>query len=237
MAGLNNDSIAILNEHLLKLMASEIAIFMILTGVTIFEGRTSINLTINSLTLTLHAVDILFLLSLLIVGVNIFNFYKKIICLIGEGVVDALISLFGMLFMFAVSLVTFIDELLPYRFTFILALSLAVLWKNQVLRKDFGNNKIGLRFEKIWCRQASLSSWLALVGALSFIVLFDKRVNRWWLSLIVSGKDVEFSPHYYEFIPGIFYLAFLLYSIRLFIKDGSYFASEEFKAEIVELLN
>jgi len=234
MGNLKHDTIPVANEHLLKVIVLELSIFLVASLLCLFSGRSSLQLSLNAFKITLHASDCIFVLALLIITVNLYNFYKKIICVIGESVIDSLISLLSMLFMFALSLVIFFEEMFQYRFFVIFGLSMAVLWKNIVLRRQLRGHKLGMRFNR-WAKQAAWSCCLSIIGALVFFVMFDRGINPIWFRFLVEGNGSTLSSHYYEVIPALFYLTFLLYALRLFITDSNYFASDDFRAEMMEL--
>lgn len=234
VGNLKHDTIPIANEHLLKVIVIELSIFIIASLLCLFSGRSTLQMSLNAFQITLHSIDFLFILALLIINLNLYNFYKKIICVIGESVIDSLISLLGMLYMFAMSLVVFFDGMFQYRFFIILGLSIAVLWKNHVLRRQLSGYSLGGRF-KLWTKKAACACCLAFISAFMFLLMFDRQLNQWWFRLIVEGNEANLSSYYYEVIPILFYIAFLSYALKIFIADANYFASSHFQNEMAEL--
>jgi len=215
--------------------ATVITLSLLLLGAVVctFGGLRVLRISASGFDVQIHSVDILFILALLVVYVNAFTFYKKIICEIGESPNDSLVSLLGMLVMFAMAVVLFFERTFQYRFLILAMFAFAVFQKNIRLRRSLASSALGVRFAK-WSRQARYSTIIAVVAAILFLAMFDPRLNQTWLPIFVDGHDVHFTQAYYEYAPAAFYVFFVLHSFKLYLTDGSYFTSADYNTEISE---
>jgi hypothetical protein len=229
----SNDTIIVINEHLMKATVFSLSLLGLGAVVCAFGGRRTVHFAASGFDVEIHSVDILFVIALIVIYINAFTYYKKVLCEVGESANDSLVSLLGMLVMFAMAVVLFFNRMFQYRFLILALFSFAVLQKNNRLRKSLAYCALGARFLK-WYRQARYSTILAVVAAVLFLMMFDPRINHLWLPAFIDGNDVHFTQEYYDYAPGAFYLFFVLHACKLFLTDGDYFGSDEYDAEIAE---
>jgi hypothetical protein len=233
MARLQNDTIVVINEHLFKAVVLSLIGLFVGAFLCMVDARPSLDLALSGFAVKLRRADTVFIAALLVVNVNVYNVYKRVICEIGESANHGLLSLLGMIMMFATTIVLFLERMFAYRFALVAAFVICVALKNRKLYRDLLDTALGHRVN-IWYQRARYSSVLAMAGAIIFFLMFNQHINRWWLTIWVRGHDIDFTPLYYEWAPLVFYAIFCLHAFRLFLTDGDQFTSDAFQAEITE---
>lgn len=234
MSYIKHDTVPVINENILKFMMLELSMFFLIAIYTLCTRQPSFHVSLKSLELTIRPSDSVFTAGMLILVIELYNFYKKVICVTGEGVIDSLISVFGMIYLMAISIFTFIDRFFVFRFLFLFILALAVLFKNYKLQCQLNTSKLGLRFIR-WRNQAAYTCAVTGISAVLFFVCYEPQYNKVLLELFVEGDKKSFSSFYYDVAPAVFYSLFLVHVIRLYYVDTNYFASKDFTIELNEV--
>ncbi|HEY6137798.1 MAG TPA: hypothetical protein VI670_08550 [Thermoanaerobaculia bacterium] len=207
------------------------ALLLLLTAATIslFTSRdVLVGLRVQNIELATRPIDIPFILALLLLTKNLYDFYTHIVCKLKESTLGEYYSMGIMIVMLLVSILAFVDKLFPWRLLLLTPLLALTTWKNYTCARAARSAALKAKF-LFWFRASLRHSTLLAAGGALFL----------WLSLRHHEKcDTVFMARW-PFIVGLpcavtllFYLSFLAVGVRLFLKNGEYFKSEEYQAHM-----
>lgn len=209
------------------------ALLLMLTAATasLFTSRDVLaGIKVLNVDMATRPIDIPFILALLLLTKNLYDFYTHIVCKLKESTLGEYYSMGIMIVMLLVSILTFVDKLFPWRFLLLTPLLALTTWKNYTCAAVARSTALRTKF-LFWFRASLRHSALLAGGGALFA----------WLSFDHRGKcDAVFKASWF-FIADwfcaatlLFYVTFLVVGLTLFLKNGEYFKSQEYQGHMSE---
>src|ERR1044072_4043016 len=148
----------VIGALLLVLIAATASVF---TSTNALSGIRALNIE-----LTTRPGDIPFILALLLLTKNLYDFYTHLVCKLKESTLGDYYSMAIMIVMLLVSILAFVDSLFPWRLLLLTPLLMLTTWKNRACERVAKSAALKSKF-RFWFR-ASLrhSTALTVAGAL-----------------------------------------------------------------------
>jgi hypothetical protein len=207
------------------------ALLLLLTAATasVFASRDVLSgIKVFNVELATRPIDIPFILALLLLTKNLYDFYTHIVCKLKESTVGEYYSMGIMIVMLLVSILAFVAKLFPWRLLLLTPLLALTTWKNYTCASVAKSAALKAKF-LFWFRASLRHSTLLTLGGALFL----------WLSFGHHDTcDMVFTPRW-PFIADpfcattlLFYVVFLVVGVKLFLKNGEYFKSGEYATHI-----
>lgn len=207
------------------------ALLLLLTAAiaSLFTSRDVLaGIKVLNIELATRPIDIPFILALLLLTKNLYDFYTHIVCKLKESTVGEYYSMGIMIVMLLASILAFVDKLFPWRLLLLMPLLALTTWKNYTCAGVSRSPALKAKF-LFWFRASLTHSTLLAVGGMLFL---------WWTVGHQDKCNTVFTGRW-PFIADrlcpvilLFYVTFLVVGVRLFLKNGEYFKSEEYQAHM-----
>ena len=212
-----------------KLYEYSIIFLVIQLGISIISPFTnSIINTFQGFPITTTYLDIFFIISLILMENNIFDFYEHIILRITERKRDSTFSLFSMSYMLLMNILLFFKQAYPFRLLLIFPLFILIAIKNHtysLITRDISPQLSHYFF--LWKKETLRHIYMLLESGIFFVILFHPFINRLLIEYFIVNKDAQFTILFYSFVPQIFYVAFFIYGCFIYRKNNIFFESKE----------
>lgn len=185
--------------------------------------------------LAITAFDLPLIIGLIFVYLNLTDFYWRIVAKVEKAASEELMSLLGVFYLLAMTILMFIPEALSLRFLLLAGLMVLTWHKNKAMREKLKDTPLGPLFVT-WTERTRWAMISSAYGGLVFFLMFSKTVNARVLAFFVEGTGLRFRDTYYLWGPFAFSLIFAVTIINAWVRNQKYFRGSEYTSDAQALV-
>lgn len=173
--------------------------------------------------------DLPLVLALIVLDLNLVEFYACIVGKVDSTVGEEVFSLVGVVYMIALNLLVLIPQLFALRIALISVLLLLTWLKNRLLKRKLATEPVGRRFVE-WTANARWAFWLSIAVSCAFFCLLSESTRMHVLRFFVTGDHLGFTPAYSFVVQEVTYSTLLVLVCIAYFRNAQYFRSADFKS-------
>jgi hypothetical protein len=226
---MSDNNVDKINGQIFGLVIGALLLLLTASTASLFTSRDVLaGIKVLNIELATRPVEIPFILALLLLTKNLYDFYTQIVCKLKESTIGEYYSMGIMIVMLLVSVLAFVDKLFPWRLLLLTPLLALTTWKNYTCARVSKSAALKAKF-LFWFRASLRHSALLAAGGALFAWL--ARGHRDNCDTVFTARWPFIADRFCA-VTLLFYVAFLVIGVKLFLKNGEYFKSAEYQSHM-----